>query len=264
MEKIFIIPEHNGSNSSVFSVGLAGITYPDTNYKIYRKCSQIYVAEYVCDGEGTVICDGSEYHIKKGDAYILPKNKEHIYFSDKSNPWTKKWFNISGTLCEKLLSAYGIENNIYFKDNYIEGLFDEFFDFCEKNTDAAAINEFGAVIFHRIVQCLTSSREKGILSDAYKIKRYIDRNIYEKLSAAEVAESLGFSVSQLGRIFKSEFGTTVYSYILDQKIKTAKNLLRNSGLSIKEISYMLKFTDEHYFCNVFKQKCSVTPSKYRR
>ena len=264
MEKIFTIPAQNENDNNAFTVGLAGITYPDPTYKIYRKCSRIYVAEYVCDGEGTVICDGNEYHIKKGDAYILPKNKEHIYFSDKSNPWTKKWFNISGLLCEKLLSAYGIEDNIYFENCYIEGLFDEFFDFCEKNTDSAAINELGAITFHRIVQCLTSSREKVIQSDAYKIKRYIDRNIYEKISAADVAVSLGFSVSQLGRIFKSEFGTTVYSYILDQKIKTAKNLLKNSGLSIKEISNMLKFTDEHYFCNIFKRKCSVTPSKYRR
>lgn len=264
MEKIFIIPEQSGGNSSAFLVGLAGITYPDQNYKIYRKCSKIYVVEYICDGEGRVICDGNEYHIKKGDAYILPKNKEHIYFSDKSNPWTKKWFNISGVLCEKLLSAYEIENTIHFQKTCIEGFFDEFFDFCEKNTDAASIHEFGAIIFHRIVQSLTSSTEKVNASYAYKIQSYIDRNIYTKLSAAEVAAKFGFSVSQLGRIFKSEFGTTVYSYILDRKIVTAKNLLKNSGLSIKEISNTLNFTDEHYFCNIFKQRCGVTPSKYRR
>ena len=98
MEKIFFISAQNGTSGSPFKVSLAGITYPDPNYKIYRECSEVYVAEYVSDGEGTVICGGNEYHIKKGDAYILPAGMEHNYYSDRNNPWTKKWFNVTGTL----------------------------------------------------------------------------------------------------------------------------------------------------------------------
>ncbi|MFR7854709.1 MAG: AraC family transcriptional regulator [Acutalibacteraceae bacterium] len=33
---------------------------------------------------------------------------------------------------------------------------------------------------------------------------------------------------------------------------------------MREISDMLKFTDEHYFCNIFKKKRGVTPARYRR
>ena len=89
MEKIFFLSAVNGHKTSAFEVVLAGITYSDPNYKVYRKCSDIFVAEYVSEGEGTVICGGNEYRIKKGDAYILPAGKEHFYFSDRTNPWTK-------------------------------------------------------------------------------------------------------------------------------------------------------------------------------
>ena len=264
MEKIYFLSAQNINEDTAFTVSLAGITYPDPNYKIYRKCSDIYVAEYVSDGEGTVICGGNEYHIKKGDAYILPAGMEQSYYSNRNNPWTKKWFNVSGTLCKKLLSVYGIENKVCFNNTSIGGLFDEFFDCCTENTDADSINRFGAIIFHRIVQSLAENSKDNSLSAAEKIKSYIDSNIYEKLTAAAVAQNAGFSVSQLGRIFKSEYGETVYSYILEQKIRTAENLLKNSGLSVKEISEMLKFTDEHYFCNIFKKKCGVTPTCYRK
>lgn len=264
MEKIFFLSARNGTAGAPFTVSLAGITYPDPNYKIYRECSDIYVTEYVSDGEGTVICGGNEYHIKKGDAYILPAGKEQSYYTNRNNPWTKKWFNVSGALCKKLLSAYGIENTVCFHNTSIGGLFDEFFDYCAENTDINSINQFGAIIFHRIVQNFAANAKDNTQSAAEEIKGFIDSNIYEKLTAASVARNAGFSVSQLGRIFKSEYGKTVYSYILEQKIKTAENLLKNTGLSVKEISDMLKFTDEHYFCNIFKKKRGVTPARYRR
>ena len=72
------------------------------------------------------------------------------------------------------------------------------------------------------------------------------------------------SVSQLGRIFKAEYGMTVYAYILKRKIETAENLLRNTSLSVKEIADTLSFTDEHYFSNIFKKKTCMTPCEYRR
>ena len=265
MEKIFFLSAGNGNKAAAFEVSLAGITYPDPNYKVHRKYPDLFVAEYVSDGEGTVVCGGKEYHIKKGDAYILPAGKEHRYYSDRTNPWTKKWFNVSGTLCKKLLSAYGIENTVCFHNaSSIDTLFDEFFDYCSENTDVAGICENGAIIFHRIVQHLAANAKDNTESAAEKIKNYIDGNIYEKLTAESVASNAGFSVSQLGRVFKAEYGETVYSYILEQKIRTAENLLKNSVLSVKEISNMLKFTDEHYFCNIFKKKRGVTPGKFRK
>lgn len=264
MEKMFFLSAPDGAGTSVFEVSLAGITYPDPDYKIFRKCSELYVVEYITDGEGTVICGGREFHPKKGDVYILPKGKEHRYFSSPDNPWEKKWMNISGALCEGLISVYGIEDTFYFPDSSVGGLFDEFFEFCGQNTDIYKINEFGAVIFHRIVQRLSANAEKNVRNAAKETKRYIESNIYEKLSAESAAKNAGFSVSQIGRIFKKEYGKTVYSYILDRKIDTAENLLGNTSLSVKEISDMLHFTDEHYFCNIFKRKRRMTPGEYRR
>ena len=76
MEKFFYISAKNQYDTSVFTVALAGITYPDPTYKVYRESSEVYVAEYVSDGAGTVIYNGNEYQIKKGDAYILTAGKD--------------------------------------------------------------------------------------------------------------------------------------------------------------------------------------------
>ena len=99
---------------------------------------------------------------------------------------------------------------------------------------------------------------------AQNVKSFIDCNIYRKINAELVAEKFRFSVSQLSRLFKREYGATVYNYILEQKIATAEKLLQNSSLTVKQIADMLNFTDEHYFCNIFKKKRGVTPGRIRK
>ena len=68
----------------------------------------VYVVEYIVKGEGTVRCYGKEYRINSGYVYILPKDMEHLYYSDKTNPWIKKWFNVTGKLCENYFMFFSI------------------------------------------------------------------------------------------------------------------------------------------------------------
>ena len=89
-------------------------------------------------------------------------------------------------------------------------------------------------------------------------------NLYTKITVEDVAGYISLSVSQLNRLFKKEYGTTVYSYLLNCRIETAKSLLKGTALSISEISEKLIFTDEHYFSNIFKKKVGLAPSAYRK
>ena len=43
----------------------------------------------------------------------------------------------------------------------------------------------------------------------------------------------------------------------------AKELIKSSNLSFKEISYKLGLVNPYYFSRLFKQKEGITPSKYR-
>lgn len=264
MEKIFLIPPSDMSDKLPFILTLAGITYPDAEYKIYRECSELYVIEYVEKGAGTVICGSESYRIEKGDVYILPAGFEHRYYSDKKEPWKKKWMNVSGELCERLTEIYGIDKRVHFPKTDIGGLFDELFDYLAKHPADNEINSYSAIIFHRMIQRLAENSEKKHTGTAQNVKSFIDCNIYRKINAELVAEKFRFSVSQLSRLFKREYGATVYNYILEQKIATAEKLLQNSSLTVKQIADMLNFTDEHYFCNIFKKKRGVTPGRIRK
>ncbi|MGL5479384.1 MAG: helix-turn-helix domain-containing protein, partial [Clostridium sp.] len=71
------------------------------------------------------------------------------------------------------------------------------------------------------------------------------------------------SPSYFSRLFKKETGKTVISYINEEKIEKAKELLKNTYLPIINISLDLGFDDCGYFIRVFKKATGVTPKVFR-
>lgn len=249
-----------------FGILLAGVSYCDESYFIERPKSPCFCMEYVISGTGTVIIDKKEYHPIAGDIYLLPQGKDHLYFSDKKNPWTKIWFNAEGSLLNALASAYNPGGRVVFN---VGGGYEYFkkIHSIGKNTELSAEEKHNAaaVVFHKLMQFLYNASQKNTISaEAETVKNYIDSHINENISIKSLAELVYLSESQIIRIFKSNFGKTPYDYILDLKIENAKKLLLNTNMLIKEIAFNLSFCDEHYFSDLFKRKTGKTPSAFKR
>ena len=100
---------YTGPTAESFSPIMAGITYPDPAYEILVYRRPLCVFEYVLSGCGHIERNGSILTVNAGDAYILTAGTYHHYYSDKVDPWTKIWFNVSGSLVQHLLSDYGLD-----------------------------------------------------------------------------------------------------------------------------------------------------------
>lgn len=252
-----------------FYIEMAGITYPDPNYHITRKNSYIHCFEFVTKGQGIVTVDDVTNYPSEGDMYILPKGKDHDYRSDAENPFEKIWFNVSGNLCDELIHVYGIMGTLVVKGTEAFPLFREFLDVCEdKSLSLDDVYSRCSIIFHRLMiklhNAIMQNAKRKNHSPAAGIKSYIDRNIYEKLTMDLIADHVNLSVSQINRVFKKAYGIAPYDYVLTRKIETAKLLLKNTSLSIKETAYRLNFADEHYFSNVFLQKTGMRPKEFNK
>jgi AraC-like DNA-binding protein len=262
----FLYDENRTCNQ--FNIEMTGITYPDPHYSIDRKCSAINCLEYVMEGEGTIHNGEETLHPSKGDVYILPKGHHHRYYSSTKNPWKKIWMNVDGPLCDALFQVYNLEGVRLIKDLNLYDLFRTFLNICEKkDISVNQVFQQSALVFHEILASIDMHRNALPISKnaaAYQLKDYIDQNIYNKFTMEELAKLVNLSPSQLTRIYKKEFSQTPYDYILTQKIRTAKLLLANTTIPVKQVSYKLNFADEHYFSNIFKERTGTTPSNYRK
>lgn len=84
------------------------------------------------------------------------------------------------------------------------------------------------------------------------------------LDLAATAAELGLTTRTFNRRFKQATGVTPGSYVLQQRIRIAKELLLRSNLSISEIAVASGFTDSSHFCCRFKHAVNQTPLTFRK
>lgn len=95
-----------------------------------------------------------------------------------------------------------------------------------------------------------------------EIHKYITEHCLEKIMLDNICFLFGTNKTTLCKEFKNAYGTTVLNYANSLKIKEAKSLLRNGGISVTEISERLGFNSIHYFCRLFKKSTGQSPGEY--
>lgn len=98
---------------------------------------------------------------------------------------------------------------------------------------------------------------------AEEIITYINEHFREDISVDDLAKKAGLSQYHFIRTFKKETGFTPHEYIINIRITTAKYLLKNSGMSVKDICFDSGFSSESVFCSAFKRHQGMTPVQYR-
>lgn len=95
-------------------------------------------------------------------------------------------------------------------------------------------------------------------------KDYIDAHYAQNLSLKEIAEYVGYSQSHFCYLFKAITGKTAVEYINTVRVQKAIDLLKNSKLSILDISLEVGFNTISNFNKTFKLITGFTPRDYRK
>jgi len=97
------------------------------------------------------------------------------------------------------------------------------------------------------------------------VKRFIAAHLDQSdLSREEIAQHAYLNPDYLARIFKRETGQSLMEYLLEERIKLAKELLLNSGKTVGEIASAVGFSHFSHFSRMFRRVTGVNPNEYRQ
>lgn len=108
-----------------------------------------------------------------------------------------------------------------------------------------------------------SSRKRIAHPIVKKAAHYIEENLYQKITPAQVAKYCSVSKDHLGLLFRQNTGETVAKYILGEKLRESRRLI-NRGLSNSQIAYQLGFCSESHFIAKYKEHYGLTPGEERK
>ena len=92
---------------------------------------------------------------------------------------------------------------------------------------------------------------------------YICCHLHEKITVPVLAEYVGLNANYLSMLFKKVMNCTVSDYVREQKLDTAKNMLKYSEFSILEICSLLALGSQSHFTEILKAESGLTPKQYR-
>ena len=246
-----------------FQSATVGITNPGPRYSMRRgPLFEVCVFEYVLEGEVEIYLDNEWKIASAGDFYILPPRMTHRYRSSQKNPCKKIWINYVSDYMYDYLKAYGVVMGIYHSSS-AKIYFDELFKIVEEPNKTEDTPFRVADLLHKIVKVAAKEKKRESCGE-YEMVQKLSEYVYKKLNLDEFSAGLMMSKSNLIRRFKRQFGVTPYEYLIGMKLENAKILLRDTQMSVKEISAKLCISDEHYFSTLFLKRVGVRPLAYRK
>ena len=118
---------------------------------------------------------------------------------------------------------------------------------------------------HCETQVLPITRAGGLATHvARRVDEFINDNLELPLTLAALAEQAQLSEFHFARMFRQHFNKTPHQYVLEMRIRKAKELLTFSSEGLADIALQSGFSSQQHFSNQFKKHCLITPAKYRK
>jgi len=94
-------------------------------------------------------------------------------------------------------------------------------------------------------------------------KKVLLQNMAHPPTAQELALQFGSSERKLNEAFRAQYGLTVFGWLRDERLRTARELLVGTDLSIVEIAETLGYSTAQNFSTAFREHFHGTPSQFR-
>ena len=112
---------------------------------------------------------------------------------------------------------------------------------------------------------MANIKKEGVCSRPVVLAQdYIRAHLNERIRLNELADVVGLNESYLSTLFRRETGFTITDYITEERVVTAKNMLRYSEMTASAIATSLGFSSQSYFTRVFRERTGFTPSEFRK
>ncbi len=122
-----------------------------------------------------------------------------------------------------------------------------------------------------LLQDVVESFMSAMFSSANKGNAYIREALSamaeryaQPLTLPMVAEQVGLSPNYFSTLFQQVVGVSFREQLCRIRVEESKRLLTSTDYPLAAIALAMGFTDQSYFCKVFKRITGITPSQYRQ
>ena len=250
-------------------IGMHHITSHDYHWDNRVRKNSYVLLQYTISGKGSFQTPDHTYPQHAGDLFLVQVPGDSQYsLPDDSECWDVLYLEFSSE-CLPLLyhihqscgPAFHLEASStlpeQMKQLYADAISNQLASVFDKSKSAYAF----------LLDLADYALEHPALSSprVTLAKNYLDSHYYTTdLNLDEVADAVGLSKYHLCREFNHLYGISPGKYLANLRLqKSCALLLQSRQHTIAEIASMVGFSNDNYFCKVFRKAFGTTPTQYR-
>lgn len=265
-------PSKNAIEMFLYPLQCGQFTYLP-GYQLVREAFDSFLLMYIQKGtlalvtEDTCLSAETPVNASAGSFVLLDCYSRHAYSTNTG--WSCLWCHFDGVTArhwyQNITARFGNVFSISDMQPVIGKLAAIYNTFCESRpVREPLLSKYITDILTAILLSATAdTKANAHINMSEMITTYISEHFAEKITIEQLSSLAGLSSYHFIRTFKKQTGFTPYEYILNTRMNTARYLLKNSGLPVKDICFSTGFSCESIFCTAFKRIEGMTPAQYR-
>lgn len=230
-----------------------------------RRHAPFLSIEYVREGTLLVRQRGRMYELEQGELFLMQPEIENEFLSGEGG-CRKISVMLKGRVLPAMLGESGLDRvNVLSRRSHspMERLFREISELAGEHS----VKEPGrnARLAFELLQALRlpadDSEFPPLLSG---LRDALEQNPQYCWNQTVMAARCGCSPTHLVRLFHRYFHTTPRQFLLDLRIRHARQLLADETLSIKEIAAAVGYDSALNFSTSFRKRFGISPREYRK
>ncbi len=243
-------------------------------------------------GSGTVVINKKSFNCDAGDYFILPWNHRVEYIPDEKNPFYLTGIHIIPCHDRRHPVEYEVAHNTthrlykcpWRKNIPIPGIQGVLHHHLATDSPLFLLSEFAVQLFRsqetkdeehlrmlaqilikELILVFNPARQQPPLPvNLGKLLTYIENNLTNHISVAELAKMADRSKSGITTLFRKHCNKSPVRWIIEKRIERACELLSTTGMPIKEAGSAVGIHDQFYFSKLFKKITGQSPLSYRK
>lgn len=231
----------------------------------------------ITDGEALHELNGEKVILGKGTVHFIKPTDVHIIKASEEKGCVHMNLCVRNDKLKTVLAALSIDENDFFENVPSKTVLGaDQLDLFKKKAEKINLLKFDGEPGSTVAVCdlviqaiMTLYNAKNDIVSEYPewfaaVLEKIHSPEFLGCTANDVYALGNFSAPSMIEHFKRYTGQTVVQYLRCVKVKNAKSLLKNTGLSVVEISNLLGYASLSHFNKMFKEQTGVTPASYRK
>lgn len=225
------------------------------------------------NGEGSFAVEGRKYSLPAGSGILVPPEMPHAY-EPVSESWETAYLTFGGTAAAAMLIALGLIEPApvrWDKNSPLAGYLEQMLDRIEADNDPFGLD--ASADAYRFLLTLRrhgrSGRQDSVERASERLRPLIEwmERRYDDPNAglADMRAVLGMPPSTMNELFRRAFGQPPYDYLIDLRIRKAKEMLIGRPQEkVSRIAALAGFRDSSHFVATFRRKTGLPPDKFRQ